>query len=755
MKKIMNFALMAVLTVGLSLAATSCKDDDNDNGNGNGSEEQAASTGGDMTLAESQLASLISNFGGLEAQEQLEQSDWKSKTYKADLGLVLNESRPTVRTIEVGTLETADEEACALLSALGINYASPAGFTFADSEVGTVSYQHGGGTDANTLAVINLDVKGLTGITQLQMVNKLPANAGGEPYYHVGDVIRKKNDPQLWLCVRAAENVGGQAYFVSFWTDHSKGTCSWGKQKDVVYAAKKPMASYLALSSWMREFLMHDMNYKALLKNLQQKSDAEGHIEDLLPATEEARKELILALQMKPDDTRDREPLGAYKLDDYKWAGIENDANGRTIAPRGRLLCDIFRYSMGFTYDYWVPAVSWVSMTDSIGVLAALKREPAQNEGKHFQYEESKRFNAHTSYLSSNLDNSSYKIVKTAVHWQHKYFKLDGKSNQWAVFDFTLDWKDHPSQNADWTADSKKWTRRNITSSELKITDRGEAQRNYEFVLGTKLNDADADDESKIHIDEVKLYSIIGQDGHFYDNVAAADAAGTEAIAIVIYLGGTKRVEKGTDWNGLAMALEPSSLIRFLDNDMSGDACALTTWEAKDRHNDLTGLAATETLQGDCGHGHQHPAAKYCHEWLIGSPFTARATEFSPWFMPSYGQWVLFVKGRGLQYEVDEDAGYPTITGNLGASADLKTILTDAGVPALYDVLEMKVSSNNNRIFWTTTTPPTGNFDFNMVYVFQCIFSPRDLNEWQRQNEDEARVMPFIAFRYGSGGTED
>ena len=38
MKKTFRFALMAALTVGLSLAATSCKDDDNDNGNNGGTE---------------------------------------------------------------------------------------------------------------------------------------------------------------------------------------------------------------------------------------------------------------------------------------------------------------------------------------------------------------------------------------------------------------------------------------------------------------------------------------------------------------------------------------------------------------------------------------------------------------------------------------------------------------------------------------------------------------------------------------------
>ena len=36
----MNFALMAVLTVGLSLAVTSCKDDDKDNGGGEPTAEE-------------------------------------------------------------------------------------------------------------------------------------------------------------------------------------------------------------------------------------------------------------------------------------------------------------------------------------------------------------------------------------------------------------------------------------------------------------------------------------------------------------------------------------------------------------------------------------------------------------------------------------------------------------------------------------------------------------------------------------------
>ena len=110
MKKTMRFMLMAALTVGLSLAATSCKDDDKNNDNGENM-EQMASTGGDLTMEEVQLSSLISNFSAVQADELLAQSGWQQKTYDVDFGMVLDESRPTVRTVEVGTLEEASSSA--------------------------------------------------------------------------------------------------------------------------------------------------------------------------------------------------------------------------------------------------------------------------------------------------------------------------------------------------------------------------------------------------------------------------------------------------------------------------------------------------------------------------------------------------------------------------------------------------------------------------------------------------------------------
>ena len=108
MKKIFRFALMAVLTVGLSFAATSCKDDAIKDTDGEDM-EQWESTGGSLSMEEGQLSSIIASFADVDESELLQTSGWQQKTYEAVLGLVLDQSRPTVRTIEVGTVEYADQ----------------------------------------------------------------------------------------------------------------------------------------------------------------------------------------------------------------------------------------------------------------------------------------------------------------------------------------------------------------------------------------------------------------------------------------------------------------------------------------------------------------------------------------------------------------------------------------------------------------------------------------------------------------------
>lgn len=484
MKKYFRYALMGVLTVGLSLAVTSCKDDDKDGGGEN--MEQLESTGGEVSMEDIQLSTLISNFAEVQADELLAQSGWQSKTYEATLGLVLDESRPTVRTIEVGTIEAADERAEAMLRELGIDGQSPSGFTFANASVGTVSYQHGGGTDANTLAVINLDVRQLPGISQLRMVKALPANDGTFGYYGRGDIVKK--DGRLWICTRPATKRGDFAYFVSFWTRHRTDNCRWGTYKDMVYLASDEMASETDLISWLHTFVMWEEGYEKVIRCLSEKGITNADdIEQLVPANRIDRRALINKLHIKPIDLP-VEPLAMPDwIDRNKW-GDTPKANGRYCAPRSLLLANKFRYAIN-PCEYWVPFITWATVAEAKEIdesLKSLKSQSAKTNSNHFQYDISTVVDILDN--GTKLDNGGAdkcQYVVAAVHWKHEYYA----GNQWAIFDFTKDWNDKENVNNTNVDDISLWLSCNIVSGTLKFRDDGEANNTVESVWVAREND--------------------------------------------------------------------------------------------------------------------------------------------------------------------------------------------------------------------------------------------------------------------------
>ena len=485
MKKTFRYVLMAALTVGLSLAATSCKDD-NKSDDGGENMEQLESTGGEVSMEDIQLSTLISNFAEVQADELLAQSNWQSKTYEATLGLVLDESRPTVRTIEVGTIDAADERAEAMLRELGIDGQSPSGFTFANASVGTVSYQHGGGTDANTLAVINLDVRQLPGISQLRMVKALPANDGTFGYYGRGDIVKK--DGRLWICTRPATKRGDYAYFVSFWTRHRTDNCRWGTYKDVVYLASDEMASETDLISWLHTFVMWEEGYEKVIRCLSEKGITnEDDIEQLVPANRIDRRALINKLHIDPTDLP-VEPLAMPDwIDANKW-GDTPKANGRYCAPRSLLLANKFRYAIN-PCEYWVPFISWATVAEAKEIdesLKSLKSQSAKTNSNHFQYDISTVVDILDN--GTKLDNGGAdkcQYVVAAVHWKHEYYA----GNQWAIFDFTKDWNDKQDINNTDIDDISLWLSCNIVSGTLKFKDNGEANASVQKVWVAREDD--------------------------------------------------------------------------------------------------------------------------------------------------------------------------------------------------------------------------------------------------------------------------
>ena len=84
MKKTFRFALTALLVGGLSLAATSCKDDDKDNGNGNGEQTAEEIAAEDANTFWAVAANLVSPFDVT--------TEYENKTFEPTIG------SPSMRT---------------------------------------------------------------------------------------------------------------------------------------------------------------------------------------------------------------------------------------------------------------------------------------------------------------------------------------------------------------------------------------------------------------------------------------------------------------------------------------------------------------------------------------------------------------------------------------------------------------------------------------------------------------------------------
>ena len=745
MKKILNFALTALLVGGLSLAATSCKDDDDDNGDNEENMELWESTGSSLSMEDSQLSSLIASFADVQESELLQTNGWKQKTYEAVLGLVLDESRPTVRSIEVGTLVNADERALTLLNSFCIDGSNPSGFTYSNAEVGTVSYRHGGGTDANTLAVIDINVKQLPGISQLRMVKELPSNAATFGYYSQGDIVRK--DGRLWICTTPALKEGDYAYFITLRNTHRTESCNWGTYKDYVYNHNDPMADYTQVAIWLNTFMMSKEHYDEVISHLQQGgvSSAE-EISQLVPATNAQRLAFIKHLYYEPDSIP-VEPLNLSEWISKNWWDNTPKTNGRYCSPHGLLLANKFRYAYS-PCEYWVPFVSWTKGSDQDAMIEKLRGLASQvgtRNGEHFQHHISTKESIRDIDIRNEFVTSEYNIVVAAVYWRHSYYN----GNQWAMFNFTQDWAEHPWLEMQIT--NNPWVSRNVTTSKLDFIDTGEPNPAVEAVWVKKKG---TDIASTIRNDEVKLYSIIGTNGKFYDNVDAATDDGTEAMAFVTYLGDKKRVEKGQEWNGLAMALEEPKYNMYSTLD---EESLTKEYEPQQTVNDFTGWATTQTLVREGSSYVNYQAAKICNNYGNNKRMTARQTEFSSWFLPSYGQWVLAATAMGYKHDFKD--GKPVLDYVDEENHTQQEEFEAAGLSDLYPYLAYHYKSNDPDqlgIFWTST-----NMNEEMAYTFSFLDSwenDKDTKKpflWQQNKMTNNAVMPFIAFKYGGGATED
>ena len=637
-KNIFNWLMLAAVVGGLSLTLVACSDDDDSNSNAavDESKEQVmdAAVSDDATV----LGSLLREWCDYDADETT--ADILNQTFAPTVGEVADQSQPLVRTVVVGTQAEADAQAVRMLDILGIDAQQPAGFSWQNSAIGTVSYTHGTG---NELGVMTIAVRQVPQLTKLLFVAEGCENVGGEAYYQKGDIVKYKG--RYWICMsNHARNTS--ATWLSFDCGEQINslptkTCHWMTVGyDHYYSGD--MASPRTLVDWLKDYVVNDEGYDQVVQRMAGKELVE--VNQIIPSSQKLRENLLEKIHTLPStillDLNTQISNRYLQAAQYYHCVKESEgtfSTTRTIYPVGMLLAGSMRWSMGFTYDYWVPYLVMTPTQNSQEMAYKLNATDSQfGQRSHFQW---KKYADNVRYKNAN-----YNIFFVGAHWTHK-----SSDDDEGTFNNLMSFVGHKRKfegkivNLN-DENDLDWTLRNITSHELQIKDKGRANTDFETVYCAN---------ERIAAKEPKVGWFLGGNGQFYETLQALEAARTTAYGVVVYYDRNKAVEKDSVYNGLVMQHQdynamsnPYQINRYeyeyeyLGDDEKYNQCnePLTFVQAA---TTLNGLALTTAfINKTCGQNHNHPAAVFAPTKL----FNVRTNDnyqFSRWFLPSLGQFVL------------------------------------------------------------------------------------------------------------------
>lgn len=713
-KNVFNWMLTAVVVCGLSLSFTACSDDDGEKGKTDEQEQTVMPQGAsdDATVLAALLKSWVEDFDDEATSAIL------SKSYEATVG-ESDAAQQTVRTMVVGSQTAADEYAHQVLSIVGASAGSVAGFQYSNAAFGTVKYQHGSGND---LGVFDISIRQLPGFTKLRLLKDYEGNVGAPAYYQKGDIVKYTKDNKYYICLQDHEG-GANATWVSFDCGEDvkslkTSTCSWFGAGDDIYF-KGDMAKPQNVYTWLKEFVLSDEGYSEVLGHLMERNLPLTAINQIVPSSSKLRNDLVNMITVTDktavldvnsivgDDLNHN--LRANQYWEHRDAGSGSKLV-RTFYPFGLLLAGPARWSMGFPFDYWVPNVVLVHQSNSQAFRGLLDDTESQySDPGHFKYE---LWGANVKF-----GQSYYDVYTIATHWTHEAFKYDQTTYK-CLLNFVQNRRTLEGKAVNLSLeDDLDWTLHNITSRELSVKDNGEKYKYFETVYRGK--------EGNANIQQVKPGYLLCSNGKCYMNKTLATVAGTIPVGMVVYMGEAGSVESGTQYNALAMALENASFIdnvndketlfQWRDYNVKG-VCTSTVGE----HNleqPIDGLAMTRKLRSNAGCAeHNHCIVT---RWPVSYPVPGN-NNFSEWFIPAIGQWILAIKGMG--YELD--LGH--IVGN-GSFKWAQAGVPEAKLPGGSYFTTSQDEEQNDVLYGMMISGTTGNptgFDGILLYEGAHPFRP-------------------------------
>ena len=595
-------------------------------------------------------------------------NNWKTATFEPKAGKVLDQSQPRVRTIAVNN---AAEAVARYNSLTGKELpATTMSDTYKVDGVGTLQLNLGG---AGTIATIDVDVKQMPQLAQLRLVSAADMGENGsfkgEPYYRFGDVVMDK-DGCYWICVRPAYSPNGKedTHWMSFQSTN-KNIKTYTKKG---YQPQK----YPVDLGVQKEKMQYLAQLMAILANPNGYKEAAGEGNYFngtgLGGLQEAA--------MPVDDLVTQAKLWKqYKV----WEKVMPVGLAKDDAENFRMR---FKNNLNFIYEKGSTSgknltIKFVQYTGS-GTF--YRNEPDYSKAVINMQDEA--FDITESFTTHGLNNFDNNLPNAFVVRYKTGYQLSSN----LLF--------NPS----------------ATDSIPGVTT---IHRFNDSAVGYTT-------------EEAKPKMIMAKDGYFYKSEDDCSRAGSEPVALVVYVGDD--ADDTGYYRGLAMSYREAKkdnnmLFQWAESDAKNELCIKDTLSFSKYFNlQKDGITRTKKL---CADGHNHPAAKMASEFKVDG-FDPASYDFSGWFLPTAGQILMAVKGLGgtYTYESLSDLWYCDL---YSVEEDLK----NAGITTFYF----------NSSCWTSTELKSyGNVPAIYFNFTHNMFEQAGLKVKTKTDEDFVR--PFIAF---------
>lgn len=368
MKKdiLINRMMTAVVALSLCIGLSACSDDDDDNDvnteegveqmaqqedwntpsgqeeTGEGSETSMKLTDNEQLLlrqgsAVCSILNALTGINGSTSETQHSFTRFDQQTYEPTIGVVLDDSRPAVRSVKSTSVEDAEAQFLAMVAADELLTTTADGYSLSlvnmplltdgtRLTLGTLTFHRG--DNQRRTGYVDVDIRCLPGLQRIEYIvpEAFPMNAATNSPYKMGDLVWVDNDKYskgYYLCVEQASNYPGILVKLCEGEQKDDKTYNLDGDSEGVWGAYNNTKGESTSENDVRAYLMFLLSEKDKVANLKLFLDGksttkplhEGKKSDIFPSGFATEQNYVF----KSDDGKSGRIFYFMDYGDYAW----------------------------------------------------------------------------------------------------------------------------------------------------------------------------------------------------------------------------------------------------------------------------------------------------------------------------------------------------------------------------------------------------------------------------------------------------